>query len=164
MSPRQGPRPAFTGSPPAKPPRHPASLILWAVRTGRISARRAGWYPAEAAAGRDVSVLRDLVVPPGAEPVSAHAWDVAIQTVHNALDSINWTDSNTSQTSLVQQGDGAEAAANAEYDDARPFLFGPASAQDRERLAQASEARRQRVMDLPEDDLYSLLFHPAGDE
>lgn len=87
-----------------------------------------------------------------------------MEQVHSALDSIDWSQSNTERTSLIEQGDGAEAAANAEYDEARPFLFGPKSASDRERLAQASEARRQRVTDLPEDDLYSLLFHPAENE
>jgi hypothetical protein len=109
-----------------------------------------------------VSILRDLVVPPGAEPVSAHAWDVALQQVHSVLDSIDWSATNTEQTRMVQQGDSVDAAADEEYERERPFRFGPTSAQDRDRLAAASEARRQSLRDMSDDDLFDQLFRPES--
>jgi hypothetical protein len=118
-----GDNPAFAGRAPSTPPTNPASLILWAVRTKRISAARAGYYAREVAARRDVSVLRDLVVPPEAPDVTAHSWQIALDQVHSALDSVDWDATNTERTSLIDQGDGADASA---LDWAQ--MFGPTSA------------------------------------
>jgi hypothetical protein len=151
--------PAFAAGPPPSAPRHPAhpaTLTLWALRTGRIPPTAVSRYLAMASRGESVEILRSLAIPYGTEPVSAHAWDKAMEQVHSVLDSIDWDKTNTTKTTLIERGDSlpdADASA-AEWDS----IFGPETPEAAERLAAAAAAEREHIAALTDDQRYESLF------